>query len=233
MNVEDAALEGWEPDGETSQQRWDRKRAEARKYRAETGSMPSDWPFGVAIETLAESAEKSRTGRAAGQVKFPGGVNEIWGRGMKYIRDCIAKEWFPCKSGLFLSLGFNSQQGFDSFLRGRPEFREVFGQLIWLLSLPLEQALAMPGFNPKGLIFRLENLPGVLEADDDVKTVVEKPWQARPSMTIALDPSTLKVQMEDRPASEIYREMLKRGRMLEDETPVAPMNEVRADEIPV
>ena len=233
MTAEDAALEGWEPDGETSQQRWDRKRVEARKYRAETGSMPSDWVFGVAIETLAESAEKSRTGRAAGQAKFPGGVDEIWERGMKYIRDCIAKELFPCKSGLFLSLGFNSQQGFDSFLRSRPEFRDVFANLIWLLSLPLEQALVMPGFNPKGLIFRLENLPGVLEADDDVKTVVEKPWQARPSMTIALDPATLKVQMEDRPATEIYREMLKRGRMLEDEAPAAPMSEVRADEISV
>lgn len=228
MNADESQ---WEPEDRNSQAAVDARRLAAQKFRAENGRLPDDWEFGCAIETLAQKMTENRRGRNA--LRFPDGPEAMWEQGMEYIRYCIGKQWFPCKSGLLGYLNFSSSTGFDGFLRRRPEFREVAGQLIWLLSLPLEQAMIQPGFNTKGLMFRLENLPGVLESDDDAKQIIEKPWQARPSVAIALDPTTLKVQIEDRPASEIYREMLKAGRRIEepaDET-TAPRSGNEAPEV--
>lgn len=186
------------------------KRQQAAAILDRTGSLPDFWELGIRVREL-------------GATQRFNGPQEYFEHGLGYFRHVQDARFGgdenknPTLSGLILWMGFSSRSAFEWHVRRNPDFRDAHSTLMTMLSLHLEEALALTGVNTAGITFRLKNLPEGFLPTDDVNTPSRYNWKDRKQTELTgQDGSPLFVHENNLDPSETYMAMLQAGARLVD-----------------
>lgn len=181
------------------------KRANGRAHLEETGSLPQNWPLGIAVFDNKKTQKKFKS------------VDAYMEQAKAYFVEMAETGQIPTLSGLTLHMGFSQPSAHGNYVRKNVIFRDAHATLMTMLQLPLEYALALQGVNTKGIEFRLKNIPEGWEATEPVNAPTRYAWKdRRQAEMVGLDGAALGVSTIDRKPEDVYRDMMQQGRRLEE-----------------
>lgn len=181
------------------------KRANGQAHLGETGSLPQDWPLGLAVFEDRKTTKKFES------------VDAYMAKAKVYFLAMATTGQIPTLSGLTLHMGFSQPSTHNNYARKNIQFRDAHATLMTMLQLPLEYALALQGVNTKGIEFRLKNIPEGWEATEPVNAPTRYAWKdRRQAEMVGLDGAALGISTVDRKPEEVYKEMMEQGRRLEE-----------------